>query len=148
MIPPPTFLLDTDHISDLERGNVRGTALRERLRALPPDNYGTTIVNFEEQVRGRLAQIAAATNAEQEIAAYEHLQECRRVYTAYAVADYSPKAAAIFALLVRQKIRVGTKDLKIAAIALANDAVLLTRNTKDFGKILGLKIEDWTTYQE
>ena len=38
MISLPTFLLDTDHMSDLERGNARGTASRERLRALPPDN--------------------------------------------------------------------------------------------------------------
>jgi tRNA(fMet)-specific endonuclease VapC len=35
-------------------------------------------------------------------------------------------------------------DLKIAAIALANDATLLTRNLSDFRKIPGLRIEDWT----
>jgi tRNA(fMet)-specific endonuclease VapC len=35
-------------------------------------------------------------------------------------------------------------DLKIASIALANDATLLTRNTKDFEKVHALRIEDWT----
>jgi tRNA(fMet)-specific endonuclease VapC len=35
-------------------------------------------------------------------------------------------------------------DLKIAAIALTQDATILTRNQKDFGQILNLKIEDWS----
>ena len=37
------------------------------------------------------------------------------------------------------------KDLRIAAIALVNDAILVTRNRKDFIKFLGFqKMEDWT----
>jgi tRNA(fMet)-specific endonuclease VapC len=35
-------------------------------------------------------------------------------------------------------------DLKIAAIAIANEAILLTRNTKDFGQVENLAIADWT----
>jgi tRNA(fMet)-specific endonuclease VapC len=46
--------------------------------------------------------------------------------------------------LQKAKLRIGTLDLKIAAITLAHDATLLTRNTADFGKVPGLKFEDWT----
>ena len=35
-------------------------------------------------------------------------------------------------------------DLKIAAIARVNQAILLTRNMSDFGQISDLSIEDWT----
>ena len=43
-----------------------------------------------------------------------------------------------------QRVRIGTMDLKIAAIVLAHDATLLSRNLSDFRKVPGLKVEDWT----
>jgi tRNA(fMet)-specific endonuclease VapC len=39
-------------------------------------------------------------------------------------------------------------DLKIAAIVLAQDATLLTRNLPDFRKVPRLKIADWTRSSE
>jgi tRNA(fMet)-specific endonuclease VapC len=33
--------------------------------------------------------------------------------------------------------------LKIAAIAFAQDATVLTRNIKDFSRVPGLRVEDW-----
>jgi len=46
--------------------------------------------------------------------------------------------------LKSKKIRIGTMDLKIAAIAIANDAILVTRNLVDFEKVPGLNAQDWT----
>jgi tRNA(fMet)-specific endonuclease VapC len=53
-------------------------------------------------------------------------------------------AAEQFQRLQLLRLRIGTMDMKIAAIALANDATLLTRNLADFGKVPGLRVEDWT----
>ena len=40
---------------------------------------------------------------------------------------------------------LGPYDLQIAAIALAEDLILVTHNTGEFSRIPGLRIEDWQT---
>lgn len=48
------------------------------------------------------------------------------------------------AQLLREKVRIGTQDLRIASIAIANNAILVTRNQRDFSRVPGLQFEDWT----
>lgn len=43
-----------------------------------------------------------------------------------------------------QKIKVGTQDLRIVAIALSQNATVITRNKRDFERIPALNIEDWS----
>ena len=76
---------------------------------------------------------------------YERLTELVEFYSAWEIAPFTPAAAAadIFAALKKQRLRVGTQDLKIASIALANNAVLLSANLVDFQRVPGLKVEDW-----
>jgi len=38
---------------------------------------------------------------------------------------------------------IGPNDLLIAAVALANDAVLVTHNQKEFCRVAGLRLTDW-----
>jgi tRNA(fMet)-specific endonuclease VapC len=38
---------------------------------------------------------------------------------------------------------IGSNDLMIAAIALANDLTLVSHNTTEFSRVPGLKLEDW-----
>jgi tRNA(fMet)-specific endonuclease VapC len=137
-------LLDTDHMSLVERGGTEGRRIWQCIRALPPDEVATTIVSFEEQTRGWLARIARAATLERQIEDYSELKQLLQTYCNIAVLDFDVKAAAIFERLRQAKIRIGTMDLKITAIALANDATLLTRNLSDFGKVPDLKAEDWT----
>lgn len=40
---------------------------------------------------------------------------------------------------------IGPLDAQIAAIALANDCVLVTHNSAEFGRVSQLAIEDWQT---
>lgn len=53
------------------------------------------------------------------------------------------EAGLIRADLTAQGKPVGPNDLLIAAIARANDAVLVTHNTAEFSRITGLRLQDW-----
>jgi tRNA(fMet)-specific endonuclease VapC len=46
--------------------------------------------------------------------------------------------------LLEQRIRVGSHDLRIAAITLSFDGILVTRNRQDFERVAGLQITDWS----
>ncbi len=51
--------------------------------------------------------------------------------------------ARIRADLAKKGTPIGPYDLQIAAIALANNLILVTHNTKEFSRVQGLQIEDW-----
>ncbi len=60
------------------------------------------------------------------------------------VLSFSDEAQECFDELRKRRIRIGTMDLRIASIALVEGATVLTANTRDFEKVSGLMIEDWT----
>jgi len=57
---------------------------------------------------------------------------------------FDSTAATVYEGLLSQKLRLGTQDLRIAAIVLSQGAVLLTRNSQDFSQVPSLQIDDWT----
>jgi tRNA(fMet)-specific endonuclease VapC len=138
------YLLDTDHLTLLERGTAEGFLIKQRLSAFSPDDYGISIVTYLEQTKGWMAQAANAKTPDQEVRAFQFLHQNLRVCTSFAIWEYTPIAAHLCEQFREQKIRVGTQDLRIAAIALANNATLLTRNTRHFARIPSLLFEDWT----
>ena len=138
------LILDTDHMSLLEWGSDSTARLRERLSDRDGREVATTIVNYEEQIRGWMAYIAAARSLPDQVEAYQRLRSHLDNYRQIPVLDFDHKAAEVFQQLRRARIRIGTMDLKIAAITLAVDATLLSRNRRDFEKVPGLKVEDWT----
>ena len=68
------FVLDSDHMSLLEWGGEGSAAIRERLADVDPNDVVTTIISFEEQMRGWMAYIARAKSLDQEVEAYRRLR--------------------------------------------------------------------------
>jgi tRNA(fMet)-specific endonuclease VapC len=138
------YLLDTDHLTLLQRGGDAGSKIRNRLSLVAPDDYGTTIVTYEEQAEGWLAEISRAKDATQTVEAYRRLNANFRFFINISLWQFTDKAAKHFDEWRKEKIRVGTRDLRIAAIAVSNDATVLTRNRRDFERVPALRVEDWT----
>ena len=135
------FLLDTDHVSLDQRGYP---LVHARVQAAGPSQVVVSVITVEEQMRGWLAAIRAATSAEARIIAYHRLQMAIGYFASFSLLDYTAPVDALVADLRKQSIRIGTQDLRIAALALVHGATLVTRNSVDFRQVPGLTIEDWS----
>jgi tRNA(fMet)-specific endonuclease VapC len=138
------YILDTDHLSVLDRGGVAAQGLFQRLASIDPSQVVTSIISYEEQMRGWLSYVAKAQTVGQQVDAYKQLKRQLMNYCTIPILEFDEAAAQEFQRLRTIYPRLGTMDLKIASIALVNHAVILTRNNRDFGQIVGLFQEDWT----
>ena len=138
-------LLDTDHFSILQHEQPAAMILRRRLDELPGNEVCVSIVSFQEQSRGWLAYLHRARKPEQVLKGFKYLQNMLHDYLARQVLPFDERAMQEFMVLQRQRIRIGTSDLRIAAIAMANGIKLVSRNLRDFRQVPGLDVEDWTT---
>jgi tRNA(fMet)-specific endonuclease VapC len=139
------ILLDTDHLTYLRYPeSERGSRMIARLNAQPPNEIvGVTIVNVEEQLRGWLAVIAKERLAMRQVAAYRELTLLFGFYAEFQIAPFDDIAAERFDALKAERLRVGTRDLKIAAITLVQSSRLLSANLTDFQRVPGLHVENW-----
>jgi len=138
------YLLDTDHISILDRGGQPAQQLLKKLAAITSSEVATTIITYEEQMRGWLSYIAKTSSIEVQVVAYRRLEKHLANYRTIPIVGFDEKAGQVFQELRVTYPRLGSMDLKIAAISMVNQAILLTRNLSDFGQIAGLRAEDWT----
>ena len=81
-------------------------------------------------MRGGLAYIARAKSSDQHIQGYARLHELLDDFTTRPVLDFDPSAASEFDRPTRLKVRVGTMDLRIAAITLAHEGSPLEKSDR------------------
>ena len=139
------ILIDTDHATYLKYPESdRGRRLVARLTAAEASELiGVAIVTIEERMRGWLAVIAKERTALRQVAGYRELSRLFEFYQEFEIVPFDDAAAHQFEHLRKQHVRVGTMDLKIAAIALVQNALLLSANRSDFERVPGLRVENW-----
>jgi tRNA(fMet)-specific endonuclease VapC len=135
------YLMDTDHLTLYER---RHPPLLQRLTVHPPDSIATSIVTAEELLRGRLARLSRRLDGPARIQPYAFLQLTMEFLRQIPILPFDQSCEQHFQQLLSLRLRTGTQDLKIAAIALASGLIVVTRNNRDFGQVPGLTVEDWS----
>jgi len=95
-------------------------------------------------MRGRLAVLSRPLSGIAHTRAYEQLLNTVALLSTMSWVPFDLACEAILQQLIAMRLRVGTRDLKIAAVALANNLVVLTRNKRDFGRVPGLAIDAWS----
>ena len=133
-----THLLDSNVIIAILKGKADGLKAAARLAARPADQaavcsvveaelwHGAEKYQVPQQRREQLSELLAPH------VSLPFDSQCARHY------------ARIRHQLEQQGQMIGGNDLMIAAIALAHDLTLVTHNSAEFRRIIGLKIEDWT----
>ena len=135
------FVLDTDIVSLLQRGNeiVANRVARHR-----QDEVATTIITVEEQLSAWYTLLRRAKTAQNLVPVYQRMCETVRFLSRLPLLTFTDSAAGAYDGFRQQKFRTGKMDLRIAAIAVAHQATLITRNMADFATIPGLSVEDWS----
>ncbi len=135
------FVLDTDTLSHLLRRHPRVT----KRVAQANDEVVITVVSRIEILQGRFASVLKAENGDKLIQACQRLEQSDTDLYRFTILTVDTASAARFDhVRANKSLRsIGRADLLIAALTLAHNATLVTRNLKDFRKVPGLRVENW-----
>lgn len=136
------LILDTNHYNALTEESSLGRNAQRRIEASGMDVF-ISIIAVQEITQGWLALINRRKSGRDQVHTYMRFQHSIETLNKLTILPFDDAAADVFEDLRAQRVRVGTMDLKIAAICLAHDAVLLTQNVADFRLVPSLRIENW-----
>ena len=136
------FLLDTDTLSLLEQGHPQ---VLHHVNSHSVLDIAVSAISIQEQMQGFQAALSRARNHQQTASAYTMLvTRLLPVWSRFPVIPFTEPAILRFEQLRSLRLNVGLMDLRIAAIALEHSLTVVTRNQRDFVRIPGLALADWS----
>lgn len=137
-------VLDTDHISLILRGDRR---IIDRLQSLDQSQWAITIISIQEVFNGWIVKLNDPRYRDQQVDLYTRLWNSQAFFQQARVLNFDSAAESCYYHLIKTHPHLSKrrleKDVKIAAIVLANQATIVTRNQRDFMLVPGLEMENW-----
>lgn len=135
------YLFDTDHLTLLENAHP---PLLAHMAAQPPGSVGISAISAEEALRGRLGHLSRPLSGAGLVRSYSLFMGTVRLVNQLPSVAFDTASETHYQQLRSQRLRVGSQDLKIAAVAIVNNLILLSRNQRDFSLVSGLRLADWS----
>jgi tRNA(fMet)-specific endonuclease VapC len=138
------FILDTDHVSLWLQGSVSvGSKTVQH-----PVSVAITVITVQELFNGWVIKINDPKQAEYLVKLYTKLWMTVNFLKSIRILNFDAVANTHYQQLLKKypplrKNRI-QKDVRIAAISLSTNSVLVTRNQRDFLQVPDLTMEDWT----
>lgn len=131
------YLFDTDAISQIIRRNPPLSFIK-KLASISPEDQFTTTITVGELVYG-------AYKSSRPLYFLEKLDKI--VWPNINILSFDENAAKIYgktrAEMEKKGIVLSEPDMRISAIALHHNLILVTGNTRHFSRVRGLKVENW-----
>ena len=129
------YLLDTNIVSYWMRGDRE---VIEQLKNHAPSELALSAITLAEILYG----IEKSPAKKQ-----ERRHKIQQITSLLHLYSFDEKAAQKYAV-VRSELEksgcvISERDTQIAAVALAHQLIVVTHNVKEFGRVAGLKVEDW-----
>ncbi|MEN8447821.1 MAG: type II toxin-antitoxin system VapC family toxin [Cyanobacteria bacterium J06555_13] len=138
------WILDTDHVSLLLSGEPK--VIEQAMQRHP--NVAITIVTVQELYNGWVGKLNRNSDPDALVRLYAKLSKTLDFIKLVTVLNFDESAKTQYIALQQQSKVLARrrieKDVRIAAIALSKNAIMVTRNQKDFELIPNLQIENWT----
>lgn len=135
------FVLDTDSLVLFQEGHE---AVCRRALSHSIEELAISVITVEEQLSGWYTLLRRAKDVHKLARAYQRLADAVALLSRFRILSFTEPAIGRFEQLKAQKLGVKHMDLRIAAITLGHAGTLVTRNARDFQRVPGLAIEDWS----
>ena len=135
------YVLDTDTLTLYQENHA---AVVGQVAQHSPADIAITVLSVEEQLSGWYTRLRRAKDVDDLAGVYQRLTETAASLGQFRILSFTKPAILRFKDLHALKLGVAKMDLRIAAVTLETGGTVVTRNRRDFQKVPGIPIEDWS----
>src|SRR5688572_21750352 len=135
------YVLDTDTLTLFQENHP---VVVQHVGQHPASDIAITVLSVEEQLSGWYTRLRRAQDADELAATYQRMTLTAASLGRFQILSFTKPAILRFQQLLTMKLGVAKMDLRIAAVTFEQGGTVVTRNRRDFQRVPGLAIADWS----